>query len=54
MKTFADSFNAFFEGMEYFGMGFSDRYEKVIGFTKYGNARFSKGTEGVIKHTYGE
>lgn len=36
MKTFADSFNAFFEDMKYFGMGFSDRHKKVIGFTKYG------------------
>lgn len=36
MKNFADSFNAFFENMKYFGMGFSDNHEKVIGFTKYG------------------
>lgn len=55
MKTFADSFNAFFEDMEYFGMGFSDRHEKVIGFTKYGKQintqSLSSGEKQIIERT---
>lgn len=55
MKTFADSFNSFFEDMEYFGMGFSDRHEKVIGFTKYGKQidtqSLSSGEKQIIERT---
>lgn len=55
MKTFADSFNAFFEDMEYFGMGFSDRHEKVIGFTKHGKQintqSLSSGEKQIIERT---
>ena len=55
MKTFADSFNAFFEDMEYFGMGFSNHHEKVIGFTKYGKQintqSLSSGEKQIIERT---
>lgn len=55
MKNFADSFNAFFENMKYFGMGFSDNHEKVIGFTKYGkqiNTQcLSSGEKQIIERT---
>lgn len=55
MKTFADSFNAFFEDMEYFGMGFSNHQEKVIGFTKYGKQintqSLSSGEKQIIERT---
>lgn len=55
MKTFADSFNAFFENMEYFGMGFSNHHEKVIGFTKYGKQintqSLSSGEKQIIERT---
>lgn len=55
MKTFADSFNAFFEDMEYFGMGFSNHHEKVIGFTKYGKQintqGLSSGEKQIIERT---
>lgn len=55
MKTFADSFNAFFEDMEYFGMGFSNHHEKVIGFTKYGKQintqGLSSGKKQIIERT---
>jgi len=55
MKTFADSFNAFFEDMKYFGMGFSDRHKKVIGFTKYGTQidmqSLSSGEKQIIERT---
>lgn len=55
MKTFADSFNAFFEDMEYFGMGFSNNHEKVIGFTKYGKQintqSLSSGEKQIIERT---
>lgn len=55
MKTFADSFNAFFEDMKYFGIGFSDQHEKVIGFTKYGKQintqSLSSGEKQIIERT---
>lgn len=55
MKTFADSFNAFFEDMEYFGMGFTDQHKKAIGFTKYGNQidmqSLSSGEKQIIERT---
>ena len=41
--------------MEYFGMGFSDRHEKVIGFTKYGKQidtqSLSSGEKQIIERT---
>ena len=37
MKSFANSFNQFFEDMTYFGMGFDQDKHKVIGFTKKGH-----------------
>lgn len=55
MKTFADSFNAFFEDMRYFGMGFTDQHKKVIGFTKYGKQidtqSLSSGEKQIIERT---
>ena len=36
MSSFAKAFNSFFEDMKYFGLGFNNQKEKVIGFSKFG------------------
>lgn len=36
MSSFAKAFNSFFENMKYFGLGFNNQKEKVIGFSKFG------------------